>query len=322
MPNIWVCKTGNGKIRSVGDYYQNLIKSGIGGFNLAEYDPTKFKSLEDLNKHINKKLGNWQPGRVTGRTFGGQFWDIGRIVQPGDWFFLECPNAAPKERDPSLEKGKRGPQRTFIVAAGIVTGPYAYRPKSSCIHQVKVDWQWTGMERIDYPFQMMTFVNIDSSRPEILAALKAIWTPDKGVVSATTPATTSEYGPAKTEAAPESIDRDWEEGEVVLRQHLAIERSPAAAKFAKETARKRGKGVIHCDACGVAPAKAYGEEIIDAHHIVPLSDTKGMARTPTADDFAMLCPTCHRAVHRVLSKGHDQGRDAIEAVRRTVFSRR
>ena len=119
-----------------------------------------------------------------------------------------------------------------------------------------------------------------------------------------------------------SLDRDWEEGEVVLRQHLAIERSQAAAKFAKEAARKRSKGVIHCDACGMAPSKAYGEEIIEAHHVIPLADTKGMARTPTPDDFAMLCPNCHRAVHRVLAKGIDQGRDAIETVRKTVFSRR
>jgi hypothetical protein len=321
MPNIWVCKSNNGDGPGVGDAYQNLIKKGIGGFNLAEYDPTKFKTLEELNKRINKDLGTWQPGHVTGRSFGKQFWDIGHSVQLGDWFFLECPRAAEKKRDAELEKGKRGPQRTFIVAAGIVTGPYMYKPTTSCTHQLKVDWQWTGMELIDYPFQMMTFVNIDSSRPEILATLKAIWTPGKGIVSINNPDKPSNQtvNPV-TEAV--SLDRDWEEGEVVLRQHLAIERSQAAAKFAKEAARKRSKGVIHCDACGMAPSKAYGEEIIEAHHVIPLADTKGMARTPTPDDFAMLCPNCHRAVHRVLTKGFVSGRDAIETVRKTVFSRR
>ena len=68
--------------------------------------------------------------------------------------------------------------------------------------------------------------------------------------------------------------------------------------------------------------ETYGVEIIVAHHVVPLADTKGMSRTSTPSDFAMLCPTCHRAVHHVLAGKKAEGRDAIEEVRRRVLSKR
>ena len=317
MPNIWVCKTGNGEKQSVGDDYKKLIKLGIGGFVLTgQYNPLKQASVEDLKKVIQKDWADYKPGFVTGRTFAEQIWAIGRETLVGDWIYLECPNAAPKVRDPKLAKGAKGPQQTFIVAAGIVTGPYSHKPKHSCPHQLPVDWQWTGMAQIPYGYQHMTYVNC-SHRPEIVAALKAIWTPGKGS-SLTPDIKTAPKGTQGGEAPP---DAAWEEGQEVLKTHLKIERSAAAAKAAKEAARARGKGLIHCDGCGKAPEETYGVEIIDAHHVVPLADTKGMARTSTPADFAMLCPTCHRAVHYVLSKGRAEGRDAIEEVRRAALRR-
>lgn len=315
MPNIWVCRTND-------DNYKYSLKRSVACFGLAIENPLKFKSLSELNLAIDRRLGDYDPGFITGRTFGKQLWSISHETRVGDWIYLDHPNIAEKPRDPNLPKGKRNPQRSFIVAAGIITGAYTYQSKSDWQHQVKVDWQWQGQELIDYGFQSQYYVLINqSAHPNVHAALKAVWTPGKGVVSKDLQPT----GKAPSVKNPEpaiSLDRDWEEGEAVLRQHLAIERSQAASKFAKEAARKRGKGVIHCDACGMAPSKAYGEEIIEAHHVIPLADTKGMTRTPTPDDFAMLCPNCHRAVHRVLAKGIDQGRDAIETVRKTVFSHR
>jgi putative restriction endonuclease len=173
------------------------------------------------------------------------------------------------------------------------------------------------MAQIAYGYQHMTYVNC-SHRPEIVAALKAIWTPGTG---SSLPLGTQ--GAPKGPQAPEiTLSTGWEEGQEVLKTHLKIERSAAAANAAKEAARARGKGVMNCDSCGTAPVETYWVEIIDAHHVVPLGDTKGMARTSTPADFAMLCPTCHRAVHYVLTGGKTEGRDAIEEVRRRALSKR
>jgi hypothetical protein len=315
MPNIWVCKTGDG----IGADYKKLIKSGIGGFVFTggTFNPLDYRSLEDLDEAVEKVWSDYSPGHLTGKSFGRQLWAIARETRVGDWIYLECPSAAPKPKDPTLPKGSRGPQRTFVVAAGVVTGPYAFKPKHSCPHQLKVEWQWTGMELITYGFQHMVYVNIDSRQPQVMAALNAIWTPGKG-----SSLPTGAANKQKSVQDEPSIDEGWEEGQEVLKTHRKIERSAAATKAAKDAARTRGKGIIYCDSCGKAPFENYGVEIIEAHHVIPLSDTKGMARTSTPADFAMLCPTCHRAVHYVLSKGRTEGRDAIEEVRRTVLRRR
>jgi predicted HNH restriction endonuclease len=112
------------------------------------------------------------------------------------------------------------------------------------------------------------------------------------------------------------FDPEWREGDAKMRHHLSIERCSKAANTAKDIARSR-TGFIHCEACNVSTAKLYGYELIDAHHIIPLADTKGMSRKPSAGDFAMLCPTCHRAVHRELSSGAI-GKEAIAKVKAKI----
>lgn len=313
MPNIWVCRTSS-------DYSPVLIREKFAGFRLYKYDPFKFRTEASLSATIMDEVTSEYPDmHFSGKTFGRQIWDISHNVQVGDWIYLDDPNFAEKPRDPSLLPGQKGKQRSFIVAAGIVTGPYRYKAKHEAYHQVPVDWKWRGNVLIDFGFQSQIFVNIDSRHPKVLADLKRIWTPESGGIKGGKGqlATPVPAAPAVTH-----VDKDWEEGEVVLKTHLSIERSQAAAKEAKEQARKRGGGLIKCACCGKAPADIYGVEIIDAHHVIPLKDTKGMARTPTPGDFEMLCPTCHRAVHHQLAQGRVEGREAIEAVRRTLFNRR
>jgi hypothetical protein len=312
MPNIWVCRANDESLK------YNL-KNGLASFGLTEENPLKFRSLSELNAAIDRRFGNYEPGFFTGKNFGKQLWAISHETKVGDWIFLDHPNIAEKPRDPNLPKGRRNPQRTFIVAAGVVTGAYKYNSRSEWCHQIAVDWKWTGQKLINYGFQQLYYVHIDQdNHREVHDNLRSIWNnPD----SVGAPAITRTESGTKPNPS-DSIDRDWEEGAVVLKTHLSIERSQAAAKAAKEQARKRGDGIITCACCGKAPADVYGVEIIDAHHVMPLKDTKGMARTPVPADFEMLCPTCHRAVHHVLAQERIEGRDAIEAVRRTLFNRR
>lgn len=310
MPNIWVCRTGGSDI-------ETMRRGKFAGFRLHSINPMKFRSESELQQTILADLAEESRDRnYSGATFGRQIWQISHDVQVGDVIYIDHPNIAEKPKDPGLKPGKRSKQRTFIIAAGLVTETYRYDTKNWHCHKVGVDWKWRGQVLIDFGFQSQIFVHIDSRHPKVLDDLRAIWTPGKGSALPPPP-----IPPPRGAQTPDThLDYGWEEGQEVLKTHLKIERSAAAANAAKEAARARGKGVIHCDSCGKAPVETYGVEIIDAHHVVPLADTKGMSRTSTPADFAMLCPTCHRAVHYVLSKGRAEGRDAIEEVRRSVFT--
>jgi predicted HNH restriction endonuclease len=109
-------------------------------------------------------------------------------------------------------------------------------------------------------------------------------------------------------------DLEYTEGGKVLRTHLRTERDGNAARLAKELARKRSKnGKLTCEACACVPADDYrGLDLVEAHHRIPLS--RGV-RATKQEDFAMLCPCCHRAVHRLINRGIDPGQAFSELVK-------
>jgi len=82
------------------------------------------------------------------------------------------------------------------------------------------------------------------------------------------------------------------------RQHRAIERQASHSKKVKAVQGYR------CKACDQEMSEIYGElaaGMIDAHHLTPLA-TLSDGQVVTFDpliDFAVLCPNCHRAIHRL-----------------------
>jgi hypothetical protein len=103
---------------------------------------------------------------------------------------------------------------------------------------------------------------------------------------------------AASQAASEAIDGRKPEGVRKLRQHWYMERDSDLPKAAKE-AFKKDHGELFCEICGVRPEPTYGHAIIDAHHRLPLSKYAERMKTHTEpSDFAILCPSCHRAVHK------------------------
>lgn len=81
------------------------------------------------------------------------------------------------------------------------------------------------------------------------------------------------------------------------RLHRRIERNPAAARLAKKQHGTR------CQVCELDFEKRYGpigKGFIEAHHLRPISSLiEGAAVTfNVAMDFAVLCPNCHRMIHR------------------------
>ena len=96
----------------------------------------------------------------------------------------------------------------------------------------------------------------------------------------------------------ESLTDRAPEGQRRLRQHWYLERDSSLPKDAK-AAFKAKHGELFCEICGLRPEPTYGHPIVDAHHRLPLSKYAERQKTYTEPaDFAILCPSCHRAVHK------------------------
>lgn len=60
-----------------------------------------------------------------------------------------------------------------------------------------------------------------------------------------------------------------------------------------------------CMGCGLDPERQYGKNmknILEAHHKIPWSEMNmGETRVVSPNDFFILCPTCHKMIHRLNS---------------------
>jgi len=95
-----------------------------------------------------------------------------------------------------------------------------------------------------------------------------------------------------------STGRDGFEGAKKLTAHYRCERDAGLALRAKAAFAAAHQSKLFCEACGCEPLSVYGVEVIEAHHKVPLSSFDE-ARETMVEDLQMLCPSCHRAVHRI-----------------------
>jgi 5-methylcytosine-specific restriction protein A len=91
-------------------------------------------------------------------------------------------------------------------------------------------------------------------------------------------------------------DRTRTEGGVGVRISWSIERKP---KLRQEALDIHG---YNCQVCNFDFELAYGKwgrDFAEVHHIKPLSELKGeQQETNPKTDLAVLCPNCHRMIHR------------------------
>ena len=86
------------------------------------------------------------------------------------------------------------------------------------------------------------------------------------------------------------------EGDVRVVEHYEIERNKdVVTELKKQSTDRSGLGFITCHSCRSAPGDRYALEIIEAHHLIPVS-IAGL-RQIKFEDFILLCPNCHRALH-------------------------
>ena len=96
----------------------------------------------------------------------------------------------------------------------------------------------------------------------------------------------------------------------IARTHLVFERRVASSRWVKAR-----KGLI-CESCGLDGKAAFGAELamsaMEAHHLVPVAQMPEAGRTVSTVDFAVLCATCHRLIHRLESP------DDLDGLRKLV----
>lgn len=104
-------------------------------------------------------------------------------------------------------------------------------------------------------------------------------------------------GQSVRDALEAELDDDpFFEGRLKERIHKYRERSRALVEKAKR-AFKRKHGRLFCQACKFDFAKIYGEDFIEAHHMLPLAENDRNSAV-TISDLAMVCANCHRVLHR------------------------
>lgn len=92
---------------------------------------------------------------------------------------------------------------------------------------------------------------------------------------------------------------EYSEGKELYRIHKVRERDPRVIKKAKELFLKK-HGSLYCEVCYINFEDKYGErgkDFIEGHHTKPVTEMKA-GETTRIKDIAMLCPNCHRMIHR------------------------
>jgi len=97
----------------------------------------------------------------------------------------------------------------------------------------------------------------------------------------------------------EDIEPTAVEGKSFLAVHMRYERNNSFIRKIKEEAIKSDP-FLRCEACEFSFFENFGElgkGFIEAHHLNPLSTSKG-ERITTRKDIALLCSNCHKMIHR------------------------
>jgi 5-methylcytosine-specific restriction protein A len=101
------------------------------------------------------------------------------------------------------------------------------------------------------------------------------------------------------------------DGALRISEHKTVERRSRNTRLVKQVKAILGST---CQGCGVTLSSTYGHigtDFIEAHHLTPLGDMPSDGRKLSLSDFAVLCPTCHRIIHRL-------GCPKLDVLRRTV----
>ncbi|WP_428416823.1 MrcB family domain-containing protein [Methylibium sp.] len=101
------------------------------------------------------------------------------------------------------------------------------------------------------------------------------------------------------------------DGVLRVQEHKRLETKQRNQRLVTAAKKKHG---FQCQGCEIDMAIAYpslGPPYIEAHHLSPLANLPDEGAALTVEDFAVLCPSCHRAIHRMGCPSLDKFRDSI-----------
>jgi 5-methylcytosine-specific restriction protein A len=95
------------------------------------------------------------------------------------------------------------------------------------------------------------------------------------------------------------VDASGIDGAIRIYYHKKTESRQRNSKLAKDIKAELGST---CQGCGITLSSVYGNigtDFVEAHHLTPLSLAPKEGAQLTVKDFAVLCPTCHRIIHKL-----------------------
>lgn len=252
------------------------IELGEYSFSPADFDPTKLTLAQAREEGRRTTL--FPP---YGRLFGAQVWRMAHEAKLGDIVFLESDNRHVYAWGTITREYRRQPKQAYTVKALARRG----------IHIIGVEWHAVSNGKNAFRIgkgDNLLFREIGGRDNLLPGLLKLAEIPPAGEISN-----------HSSNVAP---DLEYSEGGKILRAHLQIERNSSIVQRAKKLARDKD-GQLACETCQAVPSKVYGGlDLVEAHHKAPLS--LGERKTKPGD-FAMLCPNCHRAVHKHINNNVD-----------------
>ncbi|WP_342601355.1 HNH endonuclease [Psychrobacillus sp. FSL H8-0483] len=107
------------------------------------------------------------------------------------------------------------------------------------------------------------------------------------------------FSPTNNNVSLIEDDMSFAEGKRKLRTHLVRERNPKIIKLAKERFKDK-HGRLFCEVCDFDFFEKYGElgeDFIEGHHIIPVSELE-VGQSTLVEDIALVCSNCHKMLHR------------------------
>lgn len=107
------------------------------------------------------------------------------------------------------------------------------------------------------------------------------------------------FSPSENNVSLIEDDLSFVEGKRKLRTHLIRERNPKIIKLAKERFKEK-HGRLFCEVCDFDFYEKYGElgeDFIEGHHTIPVSELED-GQSTRVEDIALVCSNCHKMLHR------------------------
>lgn len=121
-----------------------------------------------------------------------------------------------------------------------------------------------------------------------------------------------EFPAASVESTTSISNKTYEEGKLVLKQHLQRERNSQVIKDAKRNFLQEN-GCLFCEICEFDFEQFYGilgRNIIEGHHIKPVAEMVDGDETKI-EDIMMVCANCHRVIHKNIEVDLNEFKKAI-----------